>query len=247
MDARAQIGPPPAIDAIGGGRPLALFLDFDGTLVELAPTPDGIRVPNDLNDRLAALSDRLAGRLAVVSGRALDNLTTHLGSLGVWRAGSHGSDCRSPDGEVLGAAAEPLPDAAVVALRGYAADAGLDYETKQHGGALHYRGQPDAGAATLAFAQTLAAQHGLAVKTGKAVVEIVRPGADKGSAVRLLMDQPQFAGACPVFVGDDVTDEDGFAAAQALHGYGIIVGNRSGSAATFELAGVAEVHEWLNL
>lgn len=238
---------PPAIDVIGGDKPLALFLDFDGTLVELAPTPDGIEVKSDLFARLRALFDRLDGRLALISGRALDNLAMHLGPMTIWRAGSHGSDCRDPDGAAMGVAAQPLPPAAIAELGAYADQAGIDYEPKQHGGALHFRAHPDAEGDALAFAETLAAEHGLAVKTGKAVVEVVRPGADKGTAVRAFMTRPEFAGACPVFIGDDVTDEDGFAAAQELGGHAIIVGNRSETLAEYRLPGVKEVYEWLNL
>ncbi|MGI9377127.1 MAG: trehalose-phosphatase [Tsuneonella suprasediminis] len=238
---------PPAIDAIAGGKPLALFLDFDGTLVELAATPDGIEVESGLFDRLHALFDRLDGKLALISGRALDNLEMHLGSMRIWRAGSHGSDCRDPAGAAMGSAAQALPPAAIAELRAYADRAGIDYEAKQHGGALHFRAHPDAEGGALAFAETLSAEHGLAVKAGKAVVEVVRPGADKGTAVRAFMARPEFAGACPVFIGDDVTDEDGFAAAQELGGHAIIVGARGDTRAEYRLPGVKEVHEWLNL
>jgi trehalose 6-phosphate phosphatase len=93
----------------------------------------------------------------------------------------------------------------------------------------------------------LAARHGLAVKRGKFVAELVRPGADKGAAVRAFMSAPPFAGAMPVFVGDDVTDEDGFAEAMRHGGLAITVGPRDSRLAAYGLADPSAVHHWLGL
>ncbi len=97
------------------------------------------------------------------------------------------------------------------------------------------------------FANSLATQHGLDVKAGKAVVELVHFGASKSAAVQLFMAEPPFAGTLPVFLGDDVTDEDGFAAANEAGGFGIAVGQRDSVAARFGLCDVAAVHQWLGL
>ena len=95
--------------------------------------------------------------------------------------------------------------------------------------------------------RTIAAREGLAVKTGKCVVELVHEGADKGGAVRAFMEQPPFAGARPVFIGDDVTDEDGFAGCTQAGGFGVLVGDERETAAEFRLADVDAVYDWLEL
>lgn len=235
--------PPPLLEL---GEP-AMFLDFDGTLVDIAATPDAIAVPERLAARIAALAGRLQGRLALVSGRALSDLERHLGAVDLCRAGSHGIDCRRADGTLLGLVPAPLPGAVVAALSAFAEERGLVFEPKKHGGALHYRQKPHAGGPARVFAEGLARRHGLGVKAGKSVIELVWPGADKGRAVRAFMQEPGFAQALPVFVGDDLTDEDGFAAAEEFGGFGIIVGERRDTLARFRLSGVEDVHQWLQL
>ncbi|MDN3645674.1 trehalose-phosphatase [Pontixanthobacter aestiaquae] len=227
--------------------PVALFLDFDGTLVEIAPTPDSIHVPDDLTERLEALSSRYDGRLALVSGRAPADLERHLGSLPFAVAGSHGASRFRADGSAMGKAADALPDAVVSALSEFAEGNGVSYEAKSHGGALHFRAKPELEGAAVEFASALATEHDLAVKAGKCVVEIVGNGADKASAVRAFMAEHDFAGATPIFIGDDVTDEDGFAAANEIGGFGIAVGDRPYRNAQYKLNSVKDVHAWLKL
>lgn len=244
MAATATLPNPPPLSELV--RP-ALFLDFDGTLVEIAAGPDEIVVPERLAERIGALAERLEGRLALVSGRSLKDIERHLGPLELCRAGSHGGDCRRADGTSLGVEPDPLPETAVAALVDFAEERGLSYEPKTHGGALHFRGVPQAGDPARVFAERLAERHDLTVKAGKSVIELVRPGADKGGAVRAFMEEPGFAGSTPVFVGDDLTDEDGFAAAEELGGFGVIVGDRAETRARFRLEGVGETYEWLKL
>ena len=238
--------PPPLGDLRARGS-IALFLDFDGTLVELATTPEGISVPETLSDQLGRLRERLDGRLALVSGRAVSNLEKHLGPLTIACAGSHGASRRLADGSRLGAEALALPEAASSELAEYAKAKGFDLENKDHGAALHYRRAPSLEQSGLAFAQQLAQRHDLAVKTGKFVIELVHRGADKAGAVEAFMAEPTFAGALPIFIGDDVTDEDGFAAVGAMGGFGIVVGDRSPTKARYRLSSPAQVHDWLEL
>ena len=216
-------------------------------MVELAPAPDAIDPLPDLADRLNQLAERLNGRCALVSGRGLTDIETHIGPLPIAGAGSHGSDIRLADGRALGECAKRLPAAIEKALRDFAREQALDYEEKPHGGALHYRSNPDAGPVAHAFAERLAAEHGWAAQSGKFVVEIVASSANKGAAVRTFMQQASFAGSLPFFIGDDITDEHGFAAASELGGAGILVGSRSKTAACFALPDVSSVHEWLEL
>ena len=128
-----------------------------------------------------------------------------------------------------------------------AARPGLEYEAKAFGGALHYRAAPELEDAAIAFAERQALLHGLWLKPGKCVVELVNRGADKGGAVRAFMEEEPFAGALPVFVGDDLTDEDGFRAVGELGGFGVIVGARAGTLARHSLESPAKVLEWLEL
>ena len=239
--------PPPPLTELMAQAPVALFLDFDGTLVEIAAEPDAITVPDALVERLHRLRDRLDGRLALVSGRALDDLEGHIGRCELARAGSHGLQCLRADGSTAGGQPRSLPGAAVARLRAYAAEHGLHYEAKSHGGALHYRAAPALEPDLRQFAQTLAREFGLDIKSGKAVVELVHPGASKKAAVKAFMAERPFAGSLPIFVGDDITDEDGFLGAIDCGGFGLAVGERVSDTARYHLESVAAVHTWLEL
>ncbi len=244
----AALGVPPPLKTLEANGPIALFLDFDGTLVEIASTPEGIELAEALAERLEALAERLEGRLALVSGRSTSDIATHLGELGVARAGSHGAERLRADGSPIGERPLDLPAEARQAAADFAAaHDGLDLEEKSHGVALHFRAVPHLEAAAIAFAEDQATHHGLWVKLGKCVVELVNHGADKAGAVHAFMLESTFSGALPVFVGDDITDEDGMRAAIELGGFGVIVGEREGTVAKYRLPSPAGVHEWLEL
>ncbi len=239
--------PAPSIASLARQRPLALFLDFDGTLVDLAPTPDSIHVPGGLMDRLHDLSRQLDGRLALVSGRGIADLERHLGHITVAVSGSHGSDCRAADGSSIGEVPSGLSQAVLAEVADFAAARGFDLEDKPHGAALHFRANPSLEGEGEAFADALAAKHELDVKRGKCVIEFVGRGANKGAALRSFMDVDPFRGGVPVFVGDDITDEDGMLAATQMGGFGILVGDREPTCAKYGLASPAAVHHWLGL
>jgi trehalose 6-phosphate phosphatase len=223
----------------------ALFLDFDGTLVGLAARPDDISVPSQLPALLERLAVRLGGRLALLTGRALADLDSHL-ACAFAAAGSHGLELRPRAGAARPAPPPPGLAAARAALLAFAAaDSRLLVEDKPASVALHYRLAPGREAEALALAEAVAARSGLAVLRGKMVVELRPAGADKGDALRALMREPPFAGARPVVVGDDLTDEDAFRAAASLGGFGILVGAPRATAAAWRLPDVASVHAWL--
>jgi trehalose 6-phosphate phosphatase len=236
--------PPPPSGLLEGA---ALFLDFDGTLVELAETPSAIRVPAGLGPRLAALRERLNGRLVIVSGRSLDDLERWLPLQQIACAGSHGLELRLADGT-----RHPVPrpdglDQARERIERFAAGVeGLIVEPKPAGVALHYRRAPAQAARVARLMEELAETHGLALQRGKMVEELRSNGANKGDALRAFMAEPNFQGASPVFVGDDLTDEHGFAAAAALGGAGVLVGPPRATAASFRLESVDAAAAWLD-
>ncbi|MEM7666727.1 MAG: trehalose-phosphatase [Pseudomonadota bacterium] len=247
MDSIHGLATPPPLELLLQGGPVSLFLDFDGTLVELAPTPDSIEPVEGLAAKLARLSERIEGRCALVSGRAVSDIESHIGKVAIAAAGSHGADIRTASGVMLGDAPTGLPFAIERDLRAFADEHSLDYEAKPHGGALHYRSNPEREEAALAFADALAAENGWAAQSGKCVVELVAGTADKGSAVFAFMREKPFSGSRPIFIGDDLTDEKGFAACRDLGGYGFLVGERGETCAQCQLPDVASVHHWLGL
>jgi trehalose 6-phosphate phosphatase len=239
----AIVSSPPSALLKGG----SLLLDFDGTLVDLADRPDAVTADAKLRDLLVRLHARLDGRLAVVSGRSIAQLDAMLGPVAdlVALSGSHGCEYR-----VQGVSSAPprLPelDRAAEALRPYAARApGMLVEEKSYGVALHYRMCPPAGPDAEAFARRVAGELGLAIQTGKMMIELRMPGGDKGDAVRRLMAAAPMQGGRPIFVGDDVTDEHGFESATALGGTGILVGEPRRTAASYFLSDPDAVHAWL--
>lgn len=224
----------------------SLFLDFDGTLVEIAERPQDVILAPGLTHALEALSERLDGRLAIVSGRSIAVLDEFLHRVPVAMAGSHGGEFRPAGSSEIEALAEPLPKPLCEALSAFARDnGGLVFEAKPCSAAVHYRDRPQTGAALFAYAQQLGVEYGAHVKHGKMVVELTMPGSDKGNAVTRFMSQAPFAGTRPLFLGDDVTDEDAFAAVRHFDGGGILVGPMRQTQALWRLDGVAAVHDWL--
>ncbi|MET1755197.1 trehalose-phosphatase [Novosphingobium sp. RD2P27] len=236
----------PAPSPLKTASELSVFLDFDGTLVEIAEHPQGIVVPPHLPQVLTDLSHRLEGRLAVVSGRSLAMLDAFLGPVPLAMAGSHGGEFRPAGATEVEALAEPLPEAVRTALASFAKGHGdLVFEAKPFSAAVHYRDRPQVAEQLLEFATDLATEHALKVKHGKMVVELAMPGSDKGSAVTRFMSMSPFKGSRPLFLGDDVTDEDAFAAVRVFDGSGVLVGPMRLTRALYRLEDVAAVHRWL--
>ncbi|SBV35503.1 Trehalose-phosphatase [uncultured Stenotrophomonas sp.] len=226
----------------------ALFLDVDGTLLEFANRPDAVHLPPQLRDWLARIGERLHGALALVSGRPLAQLDQLFAPLRLPAAGLHGTQLRH-DGSDTAAPTETAPWLHALhqrAMQFAHAHPGVLVETKGQALALHWRNAPAAAQVVEAFARAqLPLLEGVRLQPGNHVIELVSAGHDKGSAVTALMGALPFTGRRPVFVGDDLTDEYGFAAAARLGGYGILVGMRSGSNARYALSDVTAVHDWL--
>lgn len=224
--------------------PLALLLDFDGTLVPTAPTPDGVEVGSELHTLLGEALARLEGRLAIVSGRSLEQLDALWGKT-LWPvtvAASHGLELRH-DGH-----RRAPPSAAIFARLSRAAEHrfgarnGVVSELKSFGLGIHYRLAPAMGETVRRWAEECVAEHDLVIQEGDMVWELRLPGADKGDAVRAIMKLPAFAGSCPVYIGDDFTDIAAIDAVRALGGRGIAVGERIAAAADAVLPSPAAVH-----
>jgi trehalose 6-phosphate phosphatase len=204
---------------------IALLLDVDGTLIDLAPSPFAVDVPQSLKDSLARCLAKLP--LALVSGRPIRDLDKLFQPLQLPAIGGHGAETRLRAGE----APERIPDLDIDLRRrligAVQGNSALEYEDKGYSVALHFRRAPEEERRILAHVQAaLATFPGETVEMldGKMMFEIKRPGISKGVAVRALMRRAPFTGRVPVFIGDDVTDESVFAVIPELGGMSFSVG-----------------------
>ena len=203
----------------------ALFLDFDGTMVDIAPQPDAVHVPEPLIDALRTLKDYLGGALAVISGRPIAQLDAFLQPLRLPVAGVHGAERRRADGETDLLNTHPLDNVEAAARSLAARYPALLVESKRGSVALHYRQAPELEEECLrAMQQAVADSPGLTLLQGKMVAEAKPGGASKGRAIEAFLRESPFSGRLPVFIGDDITDEVGFSTVQRLGGLGIKVG-----------------------
>lgn len=229
-------------------RHTAFFLDFDGTLVELAATPDAVIIPDALKHLLAVLQDISGGALAIISGRSIAGIDAMLTPLILPVAGLHGAEWRDAAGTVVRQfdADERIERMSEVLAEVVAAHPGMLLEAKGVSVALHYRAVPDKEALARAAAESAVAMFGDAfvLQPGKMVFEIKPAGVNKGRAIETLLARAPFAGRTPCFAGDDLTDEAGFAAVNALGGMSIKVG-AGDTAATYRVDAVRDVLAWL--
>ena len=227
---------------------LAVFLDFDGTLVDLVDRPEDVEVTAQARSLLVRLSARLGGAVAIVTGREIEQIDAFLSSITLPVAGVHGVVRRGADGryhdshqaslpiERLASRLEPLLERAPELL----------LEPKGGSLALHYRARPDLEAVCLAAMERAIEDIDDAVLLhGKFVIEVKPEGRDKGLAIRDFMEEPPFSGRRPLYAGDDVTDEDAFGVVEALGGLTIKVGEGE-SSARYRAASPETLIEWLN-
>ena len=251
------IVPPPEPCALGRNalpselRPvvphrIAYLLDFDGTLVDLCDRPDGITLAPDLTATLLRLSAAAEGALAIITGRERAFVLDRLGTDQLEVVGLHGA-------EEQGRAMAPLPEAVLLPARAYARSTpGILAEDKGGAFALHYRLAPEKAPEVGALMTAVARRAGsdFRLKAGKSVWELCPAAADKGAALRRLMQRPPFAGRRPLAIGDDLTDEAMFAAANALDGFSVFVaperaGPEPGTSAQYRLAAPTDVRALL--
>lgn len=225
----------------------AWFLDVDGTLVPLAPTPEAARMPDGLAELLAALMRHAEGALALVSGRPVESVRRLLAPFRAPTAGLHGLERAGLDGPPLRPRQTAGLDDIRAALMAYAGThPGLILEDKDLSLALHYRQAPHLQQEARRVVEDVSAHHpGLTILAGKMVFEIGPMGWGKGDAVRAFMAAPPFLGRVPVFIGDDVTDEHGFRAVEEMGGVSVLVGPARPSVARHRLPDVAACLSWL--
>ncbi|SHJ56892.1 trehalose 6-phosphate phosphatase [Roseomonas rosea] len=206
------------------GPDAAFFLDLDGTLLEIAARPDAVVVPKELPDLLSRLRGALGGAVAVVTGRGLAVARGYAGVPDLPIGAEHGAVL---DPALPGAIPLPVPppEWRRAADEWAAARPGTLAEHKTHGLVLHFRQRPEAEPEALALLAELMREgdRGFRVVPAHAAAELRPVGADKGGAVRRLMAIPPFTGRRPIFIGDDITDEDGMAACAEYGGYGLRV------------------------
>jgi trehalose 6-phosphate phosphatase len=229
---------------------IALFLDVDGTLLEIAATPQAVSVPDHLRERLRTLLLATGGAVALVSGRAIADLDSLFAPLRLPSAGLHGFEHRGAAGAYRRRAAPST--AALESARGsmlYLArqHPGLAVEDKRFALALHYRDAPQLEQTALAAMLEIAARTRgeLELQRGKMVVELRPAGATKAQAVAAFLAEAPFRGRMPIFIGDDLTDEPAFELVNRLGGLSAVVNAARPSAALARLTDVAAVRGWL--
>ena len=235
---------PPALDF---NQPIALFLDVDGTLLEFCNNPDDVYPGVELNLILKSLSSLLKGALALVTGRRVLEIDRIFHPLQLPVGGQHGLEHRDAEGNFKLVKSLKFPEN----IRSQIQCFGEIYpecaiEDKSLTMAIHYRRAPKLEEKVLKFVNKLieGEKHFHAI-SGNMVIEIKPLGVDKGHSIALFMENEPFLDKLPIFIGDDVTDEDGFKYINANNGISIKVGTRTSSLARYNLNNVNAVHDWL--
>lgn len=226
----------------------ALFLDVDGTLLEIVDDPASVVADALLINSLRDAESRLDGALALISGRKIAEIDRIFAPAVFAAAGAHGTEIRTPGGTIECTINAGPPASLVDALRIFAdSHPGLLLEIKDTAVALHYRQSPELEDEARQQVEAVldSAAGDLRLIDGKMVLEIAPRHHDKGAAIRQLMSHPLFANRHPVFLGDDVTDEDGFAVVNELGGTSVHVGRSNSTLAMHSLPDVGAVRRWL--
>ncbi|MBP2197441.1 trehalose-phosphatase [Pantoea cypripedii] len=234
------------LPSLSGGL-YAFFFDVDGTLAAIQPQPESVSIPASVRQHLQQLSNMNHGALALVSGRPVAQLDALVAPLEVPAAGVHGAERRDASGRMH---RQSLPADIAQTLQLELQETmdqwpGTQLEVKGMAFALHYRRAMEYEQAVISLAEEAVARFPeLALQPGKCVVELKPQGIDKGAAIRDFMREAPFTGRIPVFVGDDLTDEKGFLAVNALGGISVKVGEGT-SHARYRLSSVDAVWSWL--
>ena len=227
---------------------LALFLDVDGTLLEIEDHPSDVWADPSLVEMLANISTGLGGAMSLISGRQIADIDRIFAPVRFAAAGAHGSELRQHPDDSVAITQTLLPAPLLAQIRTFVAqNPGLLLEEKGGGVSLHYRRAPQLEEECKLFVQRLLPdiEKDFRLIAGKMVLELAPADHNKGAAITEMMRQEPFVGRRAVFVGDDVTDEDGFRAVNGMGGITIRVGGNCSSAAEYALPDVAAVRCWL--
>ena len=227
----------------------ALFLDFDGTLVEIAARPDAVKLDSTTRSALHNLTDQLSGALAIVTGRDINDIDKYLHPLILPVAGVHGLTRRSADGRIHSSAGQHkssfVRQITTILQPFVDENAGLQLESKSHAVALHYRGSPDLEENCIqAMNSATSALKDYHIVRGKMVLEAKIDGGNKGAAIADFLSEPPFEGRVPIYAGDDLTDEDAFREVNQRQGISIKVGTE-GTCAGYRADTTMEFIVWL--
>jgi trehalose 6-phosphate phosphatase len=229
-------------------RECSLFLDVDGTLLEMASSPEAVRVPSGLTALLQSLSDGLGGALAILTGRQLISVDRLLDPLQLAGSGVHGAQVRWTPGGHIETLSPELPAELIARLAALeAAMPGVQAEQKGPGLAMHYRMVPHVEAELDAALTQIVTDYAASVvlTRGRKIFEVLPVGTTKGTALVAFCRLPAFKGRCPVMIGDDVGDEPAFTEAIRLGGAGLRVAGEHFSGGAAQLSGPADVHALL--
>lgn len=227
-----------------------MFLDVDGTLLEFAPTPEGVFVPATLIAVLETLATKLGGALAFVSGRRVEDLDRLFAPLRLPAAGVHGGEIRLAPAELspIVALGDDLPRALFAAVdRDVRSFPGVFTEPKRFSLAVHYIDAPHLREVLRSQIEATLSHYNardVEILQARFVIEVKVKGFNKGSAISTLLKTEPFRDRLPVFIGDDITDEDGFAAAREAGGRAYSVTEPRGRA-TYTFKNPEAVRDWL--
>ncbi len=230
-------------------RSYALYLDVDGTLLDLAATPKGVRVPDGLIAILQRLTSAFDGAVAVITGRLIADIDALLAPLRLPASGVHGAEIRTAADREIERVTAVLPVDVVQSIRKLAFRfPGVLAEPKGAGIAIHYRLAPDAEADILATLEASLGRHAGAFEllAGKCLFEVVPSGLSKGTALASFAKLPAFRGRTPIMIGDDVGDEAAFAAAEGLNGFALRVAGEYYDEDLADFADPSSVVRWLD-
>jgi trehalose 6-phosphate phosphatase len=227
---------------------LALFIDIDGTLLGIAPTPDAVHVPPTLVQVLERLALGLDGAVALLTGRRIADADRLLSPLKLIAAGVHGTELRSQHGGAITMLARPVPPEFVQAVNRIGAiSPGILIEQKGAGVAVHYRNAPETTQLVIAELNHIVANdaYDVTLRRGRKVIEALPRGFSKATALAWLAEQPPFKGRLPIMIGDDVGDESALQLAEKLGGLGLRVAGEHFSRAEADFEGADSVRAWL--
>jgi trehalose 6-phosphate phosphatase len=225
----------------------ALFVDIDGTLLDMAPAPDAVRVPPHLVGTLDRLGHTFNGAMALITGRRIADADRFFAPLKLPASGIHGAEARGARGDAAIPLAEPVPALLTAAVQAVARELpGVLVEDKGSGLAVHYRNAPEARAALeRELRRTVMTWECFAVRSGRKVLDVVPKAHTKGTGLAWLMGLPAFQGRRPVMIGDDHGDEPAIEAAESLGGFGLTVAGEHFSADGADFESPAGVRAWL--